>query len=124
MKTIAELEAIRQRTLGQVGLRKDHDEATRVVVGMATCGIAAGARVAMNTIIEEINKLGIKNVAVTATGCVGLCYAEPLVEIRQPGKPTIRYGNVDAARAKEIVDKHIVKGELVNNAIVGQGVPS
>ena len=126
LKSLEDLKKMREAAMKDTHLRTMGEDPDHIIVaiGMATCGIAAGARVTMNAIADEINKLGIKNAAVTATGCVGLCYAEPLVEIRQPGKPTIRYGNVDEARAREIVQKHIAKGELLNNAIVGQGVPS
>ena len=78
MKSLAELEAIRQRTLEKVAMRKEGDDAVRVVVGMATCGIAAGARPVMLKFLEEIQKRNLQNVTVSQTGCIGMCRLEPM----------------------------------------------
>lgn len=91
MKSIADLEAIRQKTLSKVNLRREH-EGVRIVVGMATCGIAAGARPVMNAFIDEVGKRNLLNVVVAQTGCIGMCRYEPIVEVMRPrrGKGHIR----------------------------------
>jgi len=86
-----------------------------LAVGMATCGIAAGAREVLNKFNEEIALLNIKNVSVLSTGCLGYCYAEPLVEVRMPNGSSILYANVDAKKAKQIIDEHIVIGNIVSD---------
>ena len=86
MKSIADLEAIRQKTLERVGYRKDADNDIRVVVGMATCGIAAGARPVMLSFMDEIRKRNLQNVTVSQTGCIGMCRLEPMVDVIVPGK--------------------------------------
>ena len=92
MKSMAELEAIRQRTLQRINLRKeDESENIRVVVGMATCGIAAGARPVMMKFMEEINKRGLKEVTVSQTGCIGMCRLEPMVDVYLPGQAKVTY---------------------------------
>ena len=91
MKTLEELAAIRAKMLEQVSLRKDDCIDTRVVVGMATCGIAAGARPVMLTFIEELKRRGIENVTVSQTGCVGMCRLEPIVEVYVKGQEKVTY---------------------------------
>lgn len=94
-----------------------------VLVGMATCGAAAGAGQVMEAINDNIKKEGLDNVKVLSTGCFGNCYAEPVVEVRRGDMPLgsgVRYGYVDASMALEIVDKHLKKGEVIESAIVGQ----
>jgi len=96
-----------------------------VAVGMATCGNAAGANEVYDIIRDGVEKNGLKHVTLMSTGCYGNCYAEPVVEVRQANMPAgsgIRYGYVDAARAKDIVERHLQKGELLEDAIVGQEV--
>ena len=88
MKSLADLEAIRQRTLDKVNLRREH-EGTRIVVGMATCGIAAGARPVLLAFMDEVNKRGLLDVTVAQTGCIGMCRLEPIVEISVPGKEKV-----------------------------------
>jgi len=125
LKSLDELRKIREQATGGTSLRTTGENPDRTVIsiGMATCGIAAGARQTMAALLDEIKTKNLDNVSVIATGCLGLCYAEPLVEVREPGKEPIRYGNVDAKLAKEIVDKHIMQGILVDNAIIGKEVP-
>ncbi len=125
VKSLEELKKIREQAKSNTNLRTTGENPDRIVIaiGMATCGIAAGARKSMNALLEEIEKNSIQNVSVVATGCLGYCYAEPLVEIREPGKQPLRYANVDEARAREIILKHIMNGELVDNAILGREVP-
>ena len=113
MKTLAELKAIRDKMRGQVGLREEDTNVTRVVVGMATCGIAAGARPVLNTLSELVLGKNLNNVMVTQTGCIGLCQYEPIVEVIEPGKEKVTYVHMDAEKAKEVFEKHLVGGTVV-----------
>ncbi len=119
MKSLAELEQIRKQTLAKVNLRKEDDENIRVVVGMATCGIAAGARPVMKAIMDEIEKRNISNCYVTQTGCIGLCRLEPIVEVYLPGSEKITYVKMDADKAAKIVNETIVNGKVVNEYTIG-----
>ncbi len=119
MKSLAELEQIRKQTLAKVNLRKEDDESIRVVVGMATCGIAAGARPVMKAIMDEIEKRNISNCYVTQTGCIGLCRLEPIVEVYLPGSEKITYVKMDADKAAKIVNETIVNGKVVNEYTIG-----
>ncbi len=113
MKSIAELEAIRQRTLGQIGLRKDHDDAIRVVVGMATCGIAAGARPVMLAFVDEAAKRNLTHVQVSQTGCIGMCRLEPMVDVLLPGQEKVTYVHMTPEKVSRVVAEHIVNGRPV-----------
>ncbi len=112
MKSIAELEAIRQRTLSQVGLRKDN-ESTRVVIGMATCGIAAGARPVMLSFMDEIAKRNLQNVTVSQTGCIGMCRLEPMVDVILPNAEKVTYVHMSPEKVARVVAEHIVNGRPV-----------
>ncbi|MCX7904785.1 MAG: (2Fe-2S) ferredoxin domain-containing protein [Caloramator sp.] len=112
MKTLKELEEIRQRTLDRVNQRKDRTT-TRIVVGMATCGIAAGARPVLLAIMEEVEKLGLTDVTVAQTGCIGLCKVEPIVEVFKPGEEKVTYVKMDAEKARRIVREHVKDGKVV-----------
>ena len=98
---------------GQVALRADEKEVTRVVVGMATCGIAAGARPVLAALSNAVQENNLKNVIVAQTGCIGLCQYEPIVEITAPGKEKVTYVKMDAEKAKEVFEQHLVKGLVV-----------
>ena len=126
IKSLAELKKIRDAAADAINLRTTGENPDRTVlaVGMATCGIAAGARKTMTTLMNEIANKKLENISVVATGCLGFCYAEPLVEVREPGRDPIRYANVDEERAKEIINKHLIAGILVDNAILGREVKS
>ena len=116
MKTLAELEAIRERMRGKVAVREASDNTTRIVVGMATCGIAAGARPVLNAIAEEVSNQGLsETVTVTQTGCIGLCQYEPIVEVYQQGKDKVTYVKMDAEKAKKVVEQHIKGGNVVTD---------
>ena len=119
MKSLAELEAIRQRTLEKVAMRKEGEDAVRVVVGMATCGIAAGARPVMLAFMDEINKRGLLNVTVAQTGCIGMCRLEPIVEISVPGKEKVTYVKVNPDMVPRIVSEHVVNGNPVTEYTIG-----
>ena len=113
MKSLEELKAIRERMQGQVGLREGTGDKIRVVVGMATCGIAAGARPVLTTLVEEVQAKSLDNVLVTQTGCIGLCQYEPIVEVMEEGKEKVTYVKMTAEKAKEVVEKHLVRGQVV-----------
>lgn len=113
MKSLEELKAIREKMQGQVGLRADERKGTRIVVGMATCGIASGARPVLTTLVEEVQNRKLKDVVVTQTGCIGLCQYEPIVEVYKPGVNKVTYIKMTPEKAKEVVEKHIINGEVV-----------
>lgn len=120
MKTLAELEAIRKHTLGRINLRReDKEEEVRVVVGMATCGIAAGARPVMMAIMDEVGRRHLSNVTVTQTGCIGMCRLEPMADVYLPGQEKVTYVNLDADKARRIVTEHIVNGQPVSEYTIG-----
>ena len=114
MKSLEELRAIREKMQCQVGLRAEDHAHTRVVVGMATCGIASGARPVLNTLSRLVQEKGLTGkVAVTQTGCIGLCQYEPIVEVMEPGKPKITYIKMDSEKAAEVVERHLIGGHIV-----------
>lgn len=113
MKSIAELQAIREQARAKIAMREGSHEGTRVVVGMATCGIAAGARPVLNAFVEEIAKRHLNNVTVVQTGCIGMCQFEPIVEVIAPGKEKVTYGLMDADKAVRVVTDHLVNGNPV-----------
>ncbi|NLX69552.1 MAG: (2Fe-2S) ferredoxin domain-containing protein [Clostridiales bacterium] len=118
MKSLSELEEIRKRTLESVNLRKDRS-GTRVVVGMGTCGIAAGARPVLLSFIEEIKKRNLQDVTVTQTGCIGVCRYEPMVEIYRPGEEKVTYVKMTPEKVKRVVAEHIVNGRSVTEFTIG-----
>ncbi|SHE33147.1 (2Fe-2S) ferredoxin domain-containing protein [Alkalibacter saccharofermentans] len=122
VKSLDELMKIRKEAEKTFNLRATSGDKDRIIlrVGMATCGIASGARETMNTLIEELAKEDITNVSVTQTGCMGYCEEEPIVEVVFPDKPSVVYAHVDQDRAKEIVQKHIKEGVLLENAIMNK----
>ena len=120
MKTLEELMAIRDKTKQRMTVREDTgDDAIRIVVGMATCGIAAGARPVLNAFVDEVAKRNLKGVSVTQTGCIGMCQYEPIVEVFEPGKDKVTYVQVTPEKVAEIVASHIVNGNPVVDYTVG-----
>ena len=119
MKSLAELQAIRNRMIEQVNMRKDDNIDTRVVVGMATCGIAAGARPVMLEFVEELKRRGIDNVTVAQTGCVGMCRLEPMVEIYVKDQEKVTYVHMSPEKVARIVNDHIVNGRPVEEYTIG-----
>ncbi|MBP3391634.1 MAG: (2Fe-2S) ferredoxin domain-containing protein [Clostridia bacterium] len=113
MKSLEELRALKEKTKAQMNLRNEQN-GLRVVVGMATCGIAAGARPVMNTFVEEIAKRQLNNVKVTMTGCIGLCKLEPIVEVIDPSGDKVTYVKMDAQKAARVVAEHLVNGKIVS----------
>ena len=119
MKSLAELAAIRAKMIDQVNMRKDDNIDTRIVVGMATCGIAAGARPVMLGFIEELKKRGIDNVTVAQTGCVGMCRLEPMVEVYVKGQEKVTYVHMTPEKVARVVNDHIVNGRPVDEYTIG-----
>lgn len=120
MKSLAELQAIRQKTHERINLRReDASENVRVVIGMATCGIAAGARPVMLKFMEEINTRGLSNVTVTQTGCIGMCRLEPMVDVILPGQEKVTYIHMTPEKVGRIVAEHIVNGRPVTEYTIG-----
>ena len=120
MKTLAELQAIRESMKDKVALRGGtHD--IRVVVGMATCGIAAGARPVLNAFVEEVGKEGLSDkVTVTQTGCIGICQYEPVVEIFDGDKEKVTYVKMTAEKARRVVEEHLKNGKIVHEFTIGE----
>ncbi len=123
MKSLAELAAIRERMKNTVTLREEGD-ATRIVVGMATCGIAAGARPVLAALVEGVEKEGLSGrVMVTQTGCIGMCRYEPIVEIYEAGKEKVTYVKMTPEKAEKILKEHIAGGKVVTEyTIAAQNV--
>ncbi len=113
MKSLAELQAIKDRMRDKVVLREGVDE-KRVVVGMATCGIAAGARPVLNAFVEGVNEAGLASkVSVTQTGCIGICQYEPVVEVFEAGKEKVTYVKMTAEKAAKVIEEHLKNGKVV-----------
>ena len=120
MKSLAELKAIRDKARADVELRKEKPNAARVLVGMATCGIAAGARPVLNAFVEEIAKRGLtEDITVTQTGCIGICQFEPVVEIEIPGQEKVTYVKVAPEMVPKIVNDHLVNKNVVTEYTIG-----
>ena len=120
MKSIEELMAIRDKTRKNMTVREDTgDSKIRVVVGMATCGIAAGARPVLNAFVDEIAKRDVKGVSVQQTCCIGMCQYEPIVEVTEPGKEKVTYVKMTPEKAVRVVNDHIVNGNPVAEFTVG-----
>ncbi len=114
MKTLEELKAIREKMQGQIGVRSENDNQTRVVVGMATCGIASGARPVLTALSDAVQTKNLSNIAVIQTGCIGLCQYEPIVEVFEPGKDKVTYVKMTPEKALEVVDQHLIRGQVVS----------
>ncbi len=121
IKSLEELKKIREASLKKVNLRETGEDAEDVIellVGMATCGIAAGAKDTLRSLIDEIDKQDLSNVRVIQVGCLGYCHSEPIVQVNIQGKEPVLYGNVDGERARDIITKHIMKEELLDDSIL------
>ncbi len=120
MKSLEELLAIKEKAQAQIAARDaEGNDGIRVVVGMATCGIAAGARPVLKALTEELEKRNIKNVSVTQTGCIGMCQYEPIIEVYAPGKEKVTYVQMTAEKAVKVVANHLINGEVVMEYTVG-----
>jgi NADP-reducing hydrogenase subunit HndB len=122
MKSLAELAAIREKMKDKVVLREGSGE-VRVVVGMATCGIAAGARPVLNAFVEEVGKAGLADkVTVSQTGCIGVCQYEPVVEIFEAGKEKVTYIKMTPEKAAEVVEKHLKGGNAIQEYTISNAI--
>ena len=120
MKSLQELAEIREKMKSKVAVREGHND-VRVVVGMATCGIAAGARPVLNTLVEEVEKQGLTEKAtVSQTGCIGICRLEPIVEVFEAGKEKVTYVKMTPEKAKQVVSEHIKGGKPVYEYTIGE----
>lgn len=120
MKTLEDLKKIREDMQGKLNMRKEEtDGSIRVVVGMATCGIAAGARPVLSALVEEVSRRNLQNVVVTQTGCIGICRMEPVFEVFEPGKEKVTYVFMTDEKARKIVSEHLVNGRVVDEYTIG-----
>ncbi|MBC8547598.1 (2Fe-2S) ferredoxin domain-containing protein [Clostridiaceae bacterium NSJ-31] len=119
MKSLAELQALRDQMKANMGVRHDDTDNIRVVVGMATCGIAAGARPVLQAFTEEVSKRNLQNVTVAQTGCIGICQYEPVVEVYVPGKEKVTYVKMTADKVAKVVSDHLVNGNPVGEYTIG-----
>ena len=120
MKSLEELMAIKQKMQDKVAVRNAANDSVRVVVGMATCGIAAGARPVLNAFVEAVNEAGLATkVSVTQTGCIGLCQYEPIVEVYEKDQEKVTYIKMTAEKAKEVVEKHLKGGKVIGEYTIG-----
>lgn len=119
MKSLAELNAIKERAKATMTIREDNEDVTRVVVGMATCGIAAGARPVLNEFVKEIGRRKLQSITVSQTGCIGMCQYEPIVEVLEPGKEKVTYVKMTPEHVARIVNEHLVNGQPVEEFTVG-----
>lgn len=119
MKSLEELKAIREKMKAQMSNRKEDGDNIRVVVGMATCGIAAGARPVLSEFVRQVREGGLDNVTVTQTGCIGVCRLEPIVEVFVPGKEKVTYVKMTPDKVGEIVKQHLKQGQVVEQYTIG-----
>jgi len=117
--SLEDLRKLRENTQQQIKKRETDGKTAQIIVGMGTCGIAAGAKATLDAFVKELDEKGMGGeVVIRQTGCMGLCQNEPTVEVVVPGMPSIIYGGVNAAVAKEIVERHLIKKELLNERII------
>ena len=119
MKSLEELKAIREKMHKQMDVRENNEDNIRVVVGMATCGIAAGARPVLAAFLEEVAKRELKNVTVTQTGCIGVCRLEPIAEVYVPGEEKVTYVKLKPEMVPRIVTEHLVNHNVVTEYTIG-----
>ena len=115
--TLEELRKLREDKKNEVSKRDTEGKTIEIIIGMGTCGIAAGAKETMDAFIDELDKLGVKEAAVKQTGCMGFCTYEPTVEIKVPGMPDTLYNRVDGDVARRIVNRHIVNKKMVSEFV-------
>ena len=116
--TLEQLKEIREKNQNRVGMKASEIDHKRVVVGVATCGIASGSMPVLEKIREEVKNQGIDDVEVAQTGCIGLCQYEPIVEVFEPGKDKVTYIKMTAEKAQEVVEKHLKNGAVVSEYTV------
>jgi len=118
LKTIEDLKRLRDRVQSETRVRQESSK--QIIVGMGTCGIAAGAREVMSAILDEIAKRKLEDITVRQTGCIGMCEKEVLVDIVLPGQPRITYGRVTPADIPKIITQHVINGQLIKEMVVGK----
>ena len=119
MKSLEELAKIREDMQSRINLRKESEAKTRILVGMATCGIAAGARPVLSAIVEEVNRRNLQDVMVSQTGCIGVCRLEPIVEVFRAGEEKVTYVKMTAEKAARMISEHIVNNHVVTEYTIG-----
>ena len=119
MKSLEELKAIRARMQAQMSNRREDGDNIRVVVGMATCGIAAGARPVLTEFVKQVQEGGLDHVTVTQTGCIGVCRLEPIVEVYVPGQEKVTYVKMSPEKVSRIVESHLKNGRVVEEYTIG-----
>ena len=119
MKSLAELQALRDSMKSKIGVRDDAEGNILVVVGMASCGIAARARPVLTAFTEEVSKRNLQNVTIAQTGCIGICQYEPVVEVYEPGKEKVTYVKMTPEMAVKVVNDHLVNGNVVTEYTIG-----
>ncbi|AEX86276.1 NADP oxidoreductase [Marinitoga sp. 1135] len=122
IKSLEDLLKQKEAAKNKLNLRKiaDKDNIITLKVAMGTCGIAAGAKETFNKLVEIVEEKGLDNIRIIQTGCMGYCHAEPTVEVSEPGKEPILYGKINEERAVELIEKHILNGELLQDSIIGE----
>lgn len=118
MKSLEELKKLREESLDKVDVRRSSN-GTRIVVGMATCGISAGARPVMMALVEEVKRRNLQDVQVTQTGCIGVCKLEPIIEVYRKGEEKVTYVDLNEEKARRIINEHIVNGNIVDEYTIG-----
>ncbi len=123
IKSLDELKKIRDNSLNKVKLREtgqNTEDTIELMVGLATCGIAAGARETMKAIVDELQKQKVDNVRVVRVGCMGYCHSEPTVQVNVPGEAPVLYGNVDETVGRAIVKEHLVNKKMLKDNVLVQ----
>ncbi|MEA5091073.1 NADP-reducing hydrogenase subunit HndB [bioreactor metagenome] len=118
MKSLEDLKALREKLQSDIRVREN--DGTKIIIGMGTCGIAAGAREIMAAVLDELAVRKLKNVQVQQTGCIGMCEKEVLVDVVRPGEPRITYGNVKPVDVKRIIADHVINGRIIEDLVVGK----
>ncbi len=118
MKSLEDLKALREKLQADIKVREN--DGTKIIIGMGTCGIAAGAREVMTAVLDELAVRKLKNVQVQQTGCIGMCEKEVLLDVVRPGEPRITYGNVKPIDVKRIIADHVINGHIIENLVVGK----
>ncbi len=118
MKSLDELAKIRDEAKSKMGVREGSKD-IRIVVGMATCGISAGARPVLKALVEEIKIRSLQDISVSQTGCIGICRYEPIIEVFESGKEKVTYIEMTPEKAKKIVSEHIVNGNVIDDYTIG-----
>lgn len=119
-KSLEDLAKIREQMKSRVNLRRETDDGTRIVVGMATCGIAAGAKPVLEEFVAQVAKRDLQNVFVSQTGCIGLCRLEPIVEVYIPGQEKVTYVKMTPDKVERIITEHIVNNHVVSEYTIGE----